>query len=131
VGGKRFRESLPSWLHVRDDEGEAATIANTAVIAFDNASARTAYSSPDVNEVGALILVDCTPPADLPIPSCPVLLVRGRQSEHVQHAEEVAEFERLEHGRIVELESCGNDPVTQCPEQLAETIRWFLSTLKT
>jgi pimeloyl-ACP methyl ester carboxylesterase len=82
-----------------------------------------------VNSLGALILVECTPQNDLPSLQCPVLLVCGRQSSRIRHEKQVAAFERLEHGRIVELESCGDDPMAEQPEQLAETVRWFLSTL--
>ena len=123
---KLFLKRLPDWLNVNDHEVVAF---GTAIIAFDNVSARVVCSSAKINSVGALILVECAPPDDLQPPNCPVLLVSGRQSPQITHEQQVAAFEHLRHGRIVELESCGGDPMAEQPEQLAETVRWFLSTL--
>ena len=121
-----FLERLPAWLNVSDHEIVAP---GTAIIAFDNDSVRAVCASAEINSVGALILVECAPPDELQPPDCPVLLVSGRQSSQITHSQQVAAFERLRHGQIVELESCGGDPLAEQPEQLAETVRWFLSTL--
>ncbi len=128
TGMERFLERLPPSINVHDGEHDAVD-AGVAIIAFDSVSAHTICSSPEVNSLSALILVECTPPIDVPSPRSPVLLVCGRQSSRIRHEQQVAAFERLEHGRIVELESCGDDPMSEQPEQLAETVRWFLSTL--
>lgn|GEM_PF-1944282 len=124
----RFLERLPVWISVHEGLGDSVT-PGAGIIAFDDSSARAIYSSPEAHTLGALILVECTPPDDLPAPGCPVLLVCGRQSSRIRHEQQVAAFERLERGRIVELESCGGDPLGEQPEQLAETVRWFLSKL--
>ncbi|HBK78989.1 MAG TPA: hypothetical protein DDZ83_04755 [Nitrospinae bacterium] len=121
-----FLERLPAGLNVSDHGIVAPGI---AIIAFDNVSARDVCAAAEINSAGAVILVECAPPEELQPPDCPVLLVSGRQSSQITHEQQVAAFERLSHGRIVELESCGDDPIAEQPEQLAETVRWFLSTL--
>ena len=38
----------------------------------------------------------------------------------------MALFQRLPNGRLFELETCAEDPVTQAPEAFEAALRWFI-----
>ena len=86
-----------------------------------------AVDSPD--EVRGLVLITGLPAASTPPPAVPTLLIRGRQSSRVTHGAGVSAFENLPLGRIVELESCGDEPQADQPEALASTIIWFANSI--
>ena len=59
--------------------------------------------------------------------TCPLLLVRGRQSEIAGHQEIVSARSALgEKVKLVELENCGDYAAQSCPQDFAATIEWFL-----
>ena len=83
--------------------------------------------------VRALALVDYglgageTPPVN--VTTCPLVLVRGRQSEITDHQEVVAARAALGNKcKLVELENCGSRAAESCPQDFAATIEWFLRT---
>lgn len=73
-----------------------------------------------------LALIEGCPPEDA-TPAVPTLLLRGRQSDSVPHAQAVAAFERLPQGRLFELENCADDPVREIPSQVETALRWLIA----
>ena len=64
--------------------------------------------------------------------TCSIVLVRGRQSEIVNHQQIVAARVALgDKCKLVELENCGNRAAESCPEEFATTIKWFLQAATT
>ncbi|MXX92587.1 MAG: alpha/beta hydrolase [Chloroflexi bacterium] len=81
--------------------------------------------------VRALALVDYgldegdSPPFDNTI--CPLVLIRGRQSEIADHQQVVSARSALgAKCKLVELENCGNRAAEACPQDFAATVDWFL-----
>ena len=59
--------------------------------------------------------------------TCPLVLVRGRQSEIADHQQIVAARAALgSKCKLVELENCGSRAAEACPQDFAATIEWFL-----
>lgn len=83
--------------------------------------------------VRALILVDYGLDEDQEPPfnstTCPLVLVRGRQSEIASHRQIVAARAALgSKCKLVELENCGSRAAESCPQDFAFTIDWFLGS---
>jgi pimeloyl-ACP methyl ester carboxylesterase len=81
--------------------------------------------------VRALALVDYGLDAgDVPAfdnTTCPLILVRGRQSEITDHQQIVAARASLGGKcKLVELENCGSRPANSCPQDFLAAIEWFL-----
>ena len=104
------------------------------VIAQGKASCETALHAARLGKgaVRALVLVDYgiedgeQPPFNEP--SCPIVLVRGRQSEVADHEQTVRA--RSAFGskcKLVELENCADKAAESCPQDFAATVEWFLS----
>ena len=81
--------------------------------------------------VRALALVDYglndddTPPFDNT--TCPLVLIRGRQSEIADHQQIVSARSALgAKCKLVELENCGDRAPESCPQDFAATVEWFL-----
>lgn len=81
--------------------------------------------------VRALALVDYgledgdTPPFENT--TCPLVLIRGRQSEIVDHQEVVSARSALGvKCKLVELENCGSRAAESCPQDFGAAIEWFL-----
>ena len=81
--------------------------------------------------VRALVLVDYglnegeTPSFDST--TCPVVLVRGRQSEIASHEQIVSARSALgSKCKLVELENCGSRAAASCPQDFQATVDWFL-----
>ena len=81
--------------------------------------------------VRALALVDYglnkgeIPPVN--VTTCPLVLIRGRQSEIAGHQEVVSARGALgDKCKLVELENCGSRAAESCPQEFAATIDWFL-----
>ena len=83
----------------------------------------------DVAGFVALVLSDCKADdvAGLRV-AAPVLVLRGRQSALMSHAEAVALREAFPGSRLIEPEDCGSWPFGSCPEAAAEAVEWFLSS---
>ena len=59
--------------------------------------------------------------------TCPLVLIRGRQSEIADHQQIVAARAALGGKcKLVELENCGSRAAESCPQDFAATIDWFL-----
>ncbi len=59
--------------------------------------------------------------------TCPLVLVRGRQSEVADHQQVVNARSALgSKCKLVELENCGNRAAESCPQDFAATVEWFL-----
>ncbi len=59
--------------------------------------------------------------------TCPLVLVRGRQSEVADHQQVVAARSALgSKCKLVELENCGSRAAESCPQDFAATVEWFL-----
>ena len=81
--------------------------------------------------VRALALIDYglddgeAPPFDAT--TCPLVLVRGRQSELADHEQIVRARSALgSKCKLVELENCGSHAAEGCPQDFAATVEWFL-----
>lgn len=81
--------------------------------------------------VRALALVDYglesddTPPFDNT--TCPLVLIRGRQSEIADHYQVVSARSALgAKCKLVELENCGSRAAESCPQDFGVTVDWFL-----
>ena len=105
----------------------------TSVIAHGKNAGDTALQAAKMSKgaVRALALVDYglydgdTPPFDNT--TCPLVLIRGRQSEITDHQQVVAARSALgSKCRLVELENCGSRAAESCPEDFAATVSWFL-----
>lgn len=110
--------------------GEPAT-----VVAQGKASGNKALTAARWSKGGvrALVLVDYgldageKPPVD--VTTCPLVLVRGRQSEVADHQQVVAARAALgDKCKLVELENCGSRAAESCPQDFAATIDWFLQS---
>lgn len=106
-----------------------------SVIAQGKAASEIALSAARMGRgaVRALMLVDYglnegeTPPFDSP--TCPLVLVRGRQSEIADHEQIVRARSKLGSAcKLVELENCGSRAAESCPQDFAATVEWFLRT---
>jgi pimeloyl-ACP methyl ester carboxylesterase len=77
----------------------------------------------------ALVLSDCNADvvAGLRV-GVPVLILRGRQSALMSHAEAVALREAAPGSRLIEPEDCGSWPFGSCPEAAAEAVAGFVSS---
>lgn len=61
------------------------------------------------------------------VTTCPLVLVRGRQSEIADHEQIVAARAALgSKCKLVELENCGSRAAESCPQDFAATVEWFL-----
>ena len=59
--------------------------------------------------------------------TCPLVLVRGRQSDVADHEQTVRARSALgSKCKLVELEGCGNRAPESCPQDFLATIEWFL-----
>ena len=105
----------------------------TSVIAHGKNASDTALQAAKMAKgaVRALALVDYglddgdTPPFENT--TCPLVLIRGRQSEITDHQQVVAARSALgSKCRLVELENCGSRAAESCPEDFAATVIWFL-----
>ncbi|MXZ02597.1 MAG: alpha/beta hydrolase [Chloroflexi bacterium] len=81
--------------------------------------------------VRALALVDYglddedTPPFDNT--TCPLVLIRGRQSEIADHQQVVSARSALgAKCKLVELENCGSRAAESCPQDFGASVEWFL-----
>ena len=104
----------------------------TSVIAQGKNACNTALRAAEMGKgaVRALVLVDYgldegeTPP--FTSTTCPLVLVRGRQSEIADHEQIVRARAALgDHCKLVELENCGSRAAESCPREFAATIEWF------
>lgn len=60
--------------------------------------------------------------------TCPVVLVRGRQSDVATHEQIVRARSALgSKCKLVELENCGARAPESCPQDFLATVEWFLS----
>ena len=105
----------------------------TSVIAHGKDAGNIALQSARMAKgaVRALALVDYgiddgeAPPFDNT--TCPLALIRGRQSEIADHQQVVSARSALgTKCKLVELENCGNRAAESCPQDFAATIEWFL-----
>ena len=63
------------------------------------------------------------------VTTCPLVLVRGRQSEIASHEQIVAARAALgSKCKLVELENCGSRAAESCPQDFAATVEWFLQS---
>ena len=59
--------------------------------------------------------------------TCPLVLIRGRQSEIADHQQVVSARSALgAKCKLVELENCGSRAAESCPQDFAATVEWFL-----
>ena len=59
--------------------------------------------------------------------TCPLALVRGRQSDIADHEQTVRARSALgSKCKLVELENCGNRAPESCPQDFLATVEWFL-----
>ena len=59
--------------------------------------------------------------------TCPLALVRGRQSEVADHEQTVrARSELGSKCKLVELENCGNQAPAACPQDFLATVEWLV-----
>ena len=84
-----------------------------------------------IGAVRALALVDYglndedVPPFDNT--TCPLVLIRGRQSEIADHQQVVSARSALgAKCKLVELENCGSRAAESCPQDFVATVEWFL-----
>ncbi len=83
--------------------------------------------------VRALVLVDYgLDDGELPgfaSTTCPLALVRGRQSDVADHEQTVRARSALgSKCKIVELENCGSRAPESCPQDFLATVEWLLDT---
>lgn len=108
--------------------GEPATLIAQGKEACNRALAASRLSKGGVR---ALVLVDYgldegEEPA-VEVTTCPLVLVRGRQSEVADHHQVVAARAALgSKCKLVELENCGSRAAESSPQDFAATIDWFL-----
>ena len=67
---------------------------------------------------------------DLKRLSCPTLIVRGRQSELLNHEVAVRMREAVPGSRLAELEGAGHWIYQELPEAFEITVKWFLENAK-
>ena len=61
--------------------------------------------------------------------TCPVAIVRGRQSDVADHEQSVRARSSLgSKCKLVELENCGSRAPQSCPQDFLATVEWFLRT---
>ena len=59
--------------------------------------------------------------------TCPLVLIRGRQSEIADHQQVVSARSALGvKCKLVELENCGSRAAESCPQDFGATVEWFL-----
>ncbi len=59
--------------------------------------------------------------------TCPIVLIRGRQSQICDHTQAVATREAIgSKCRLVELEYCADRPAESCPQDFEAAIRWLI-----
>ena len=106
-----------------------------SVVAQGREACETALTAAKLGKgaVRALVLVDYglddgeTPSFDST--TCPVVLVRGRQSDISSHEQIVRARSALgSKCKLVELENCGSLAPASCPQDFLATIEWFLQT---
>ena len=107
----------------------------TSVVAHGRDACETALQAAKLGKgaIRALVLVDYglddgeTPSFDST--TCPVALVRGRQSEIASHEQIVRARSALgSKCNLVELENCGSLAASSCPQDFLATIEWFLQS---
>ncbi len=81
--------------------------------------------------IRALALVDYGSDGDdvpqIGATTCPVVLIRGRQSEIADHHQIVTARAAIgSKCKLVELENCGSRAAESCPQDFLATIQWFL-----
>lgn len=82
--------------------------------------------------VRALVLCDYAAPADATehkSVAVPSLVVRGRQSEALNHDDAVALHEAIPDSHLVEPEHCGSWPAKDCADDFETAVRWFIQEL--
>lgn len=90
----------------------------------------TAAADPDA--LLALVLADYRPEAgwtEHTRVSVPAMVLRGRQSRLLPHADAVALHGAMPASRLIEPEDCGDWPFGSCPEVCAIAVKWFVSEL--
>jgi pimeloyl-ACP methyl ester carboxylesterase len=100
------------------------------LVAHGTACAAAILVASGVAQVSGLVLADCGPDfegAKGQLANVPVMLLRGRQSRSVSHAQAVALHEAMPGSRLIEPEDCGDWPFGSCPEAAATAVRWFAS----
>ena len=59
--------------------------------------------------------------------TCPLVLIRGRQSEIADHQQVVSARSALgSKCKLVELENCGSRAAESCPQDFVAAVEWFL-----
>ncbi len=104
-----------------------------SVIAHGKESCEKALRAAEMGKgaVRALVLVDYgIDESEMPpftATTCPVVLVRGRQSDIADHEQTVrARTAFGSRSKLVELENCGSRAAESCPQDFAATVEWFL-----
>jgi pimeloyl-ACP methyl ester carboxylesterase len=121
-----------AWRGTGNDlAGACRSVAGGTVLIAHGGACKDAarYAASGAAGLVALVLSDC--PADdvagLRV-AAPVLILRGRQSGLMSHAEAVALREAFPGSRLIEPEECGSWPFGSCPDAAAEAVEWFLSS---
>ena len=86
----------------------------------------------DPEALTALVLADYRPvegPTEHRQVSVPAMVLRGRQSRLLPHADAVALHGAMPGSRLIEPEDCGDWPFGSCPEACATAVKWFVSEL--
>ncbi|MSQ08226.1 MAG: alpha/beta hydrolase [Dehalococcoidia bacterium] len=84
------------------------------------------------DSLAALVLADYSPvpgQSQHEAVSVPAMVLRGRQSRLLPHADAVALHVAMPGSRLIEPEDCGDWPFGSCPEACATAVNWFLSEL--
>lgn len=114
--------------------GACRNIAGGSVLVAHGGACKdaAAYAASDGAGLVALVLSDCdaNDAAGVRV-AAPVLVLRGRQSLLMTHADAVALREAFPGSRLIEPEDCGSWPFGSCPEAAAEAVEWFLSSCAT
>lgn len=81
--------------------------------------------------ISALALVDYHLPdheVDLTAqPTCPIAVIRGRQSQIADHTQAVAARDAIgSKCRLIELENCADRAAESCPSEFETAIRWLI-----
>lgn len=89
-----------------------------------------ALAANQAKDPAGVVFVCAVPSSGANLPNVPVLVLRGRQSEALSHADAVAGYESLPVGRLIELENCADAPESEQPVALATAISWFFESLE-
>ncbi|HKI84062.1 MAG TPA: hypothetical protein VKA63_06985 [Candidatus Krumholzibacteria bacterium] len=119
-------QTLPAG-ELRSGEARALWIADGSEAGLELCDALAA--DPARSPVG-IVFVCAVPSVATNLHGVPVLVLRGRQSETLSHADAVAGYESLPIGRLIELENCADAPESEQPLALATAIVWFFESLE-